>query len=130
MSDLNSYPESSPAPLHTNKGSETYERRALDVVVVRLKAMHEDVDGIKSVLKDLTVAINRLALVEERQTQTANALERAFATMKEIEGRISKLELANVNTSRTSALMDKLMWGVIAAVGAAVLTLVLIGAKP
>lgn len=146
MTDLNGYPDSSPIPLSASRAGE-YERRTLDTVVVKLKSLHEDVTDMKDVLRDLTVAINRLALVEERQIQTANALERAFValskvevrlteveqtnvvrTLPKLEDRVSKLELSNVNTSRTSASFDKIIWMVVTAVGTAILTSVVIGA--
>lgn len=124
MSDVNGYPESGPMPLHIPSGGGEYERRSLDLVVVKIKALHTDVSDMKDVLKELTQAINRLALVEERQTQTAHALERAFVTLKEIEGRVSKLELSNVNTARTSATVDKVVWVIITAVVVAVLAVI------
>ena len=126
VSELNGFPESGPIPLQ--QGDPTYERRSLDMVVLKLKALHTDVNDMKGILKELTQAINRLALVEERQTQTAASLERAFVALKEVEGRVSTLELSNVNTSRTSASFDKIVWMAVTAVGTAILTLVLIGA--
>jgi hypothetical protein len=92
------------------------ERRNIDVVVMRLESLHSDVSDMKDVLKELTVAINRLALVEERQSQTASALERAFVALKEVEARTTKLELSNVTTTRAAVLMDKVIWAVIGAV--------------
>jgi len=123
MTDRNGFPDSGPTPL-PDRASETYERRSLDIVVVKLKSLHSDVTEMRDVLKELTVAINRLALVEERQAQTALALERAFATMTKLEERLGRLELSNVNTARTSATVDKIIWVVITAVVVAVLAII------
>jgi hypothetical protein len=85
-------------------------------IIVKLELLHEDVGDMKAVLKDLTIAINRLALVEERQAQTAASLERAFSALEKVEGRVSVLELSNVNTSRTSHWLDKAIVAIIAAI--------------
>jgi hypothetical protein len=109
-------------------------------IIVKLELLHDDVSDMKSVLREMTAAINRLALVEERQATTAVALERAFTVLKELESRMSTLEktgasvdvvelqkrtavleLANVNTSRTSSLVDQSIWLVLAGVIGAVM---------
>ena len=102
--------------------SRAYTRRNDDGIAIKLELLHADVNGVKDVLRELTVAINRLALVEERQTQTAQALERAFIALKEVEQRVAKLELSNVNTSRTSSTVDNIATLVIVSVVVAVLT--------
>lgn len=105
-----------------------FGRRSNDSgIIVKLELLHDDVSDMKSVLKELTVAINRLAVVEERQQQTATALERAFAALEKVEMRTSALELANVNTSRTSSMVDKGAWLIIGAVVTAIM--VAIGLK-
>jgi hypothetical protein len=94
----------------------------MDTVVLRIKALHEDVSDMKDVLKELTAAINRLALVEERQAQTALALERAFAALTKVEDRLARLELAGVNSTRTSAMVDKGIWIIVTAIVVSVLS--------
>lgn len=105
-----------------------FGRRSNDSgIIVKLELLHDDVSDMKSVLKELTVAINRLAIVEERQQQTAASLERAFTALEKVEARTTVLELANVNTSRTSTLIDKSLWLLVGAVITGVL--VAIGVK-
>jgi len=58
----------------------------------KLMSLHDDVYEIKSALKDLTSAITKLALIEERQTVTNTALERAFGAISRVEDRLSELE--------------------------------------
>lgn len=58
----------------------------------KLHTLHADVSEIKSVLKDLTQAITKLALIEERQGVTNAALERAFNAITRIENRLTELE--------------------------------------
>jgi hypothetical protein len=63
-----------------------------DVLSHKLQTLHEDVGEMKAVLKDLTAAITKLALIEERQTQAAAAQERAFKALERVEQRVSDLE--------------------------------------
>lgn len=59
---------------------------------VRLETLHKDVGEIKAALRDLTKAITKLALIEERQTQAAASLDRAFVALERLERRIQRLE--------------------------------------
>lgn len=63
-----------------------------NVLTVKLEALHTDVTEVKSALNKLSDAITKLALVEERQAQTADALERAFKAIGKIEDRLSSME--------------------------------------
>jgi hypothetical protein len=65
----------------------------------------------------LTDAITKLALVEERQTRSAEALERAFVTIEKMSDRIGALErqlpmLMN-QAGRASGWVDKVMWAAV-----------------
>ncbi len=62
------------------------------VLTIKLAALHDDVSEVKTALNKLSEAITKLALVEERQAQTADALERAFKAIGKIEDRLSALE--------------------------------------
>lgn len=62
------------------------------VLAIKLEALHGDVAEVKTALNKLSEAITKLALVEERQSQTAEALERAFKAIGKIEDRLSALE--------------------------------------
>jgi hypothetical protein len=64
----------------------------------KLISLHEDVTEIKGALRDLTSAITKLALIEERQTVTNAALERAFGAISRVEDRLTEIErLAPMN---------------------------------
>ena len=58
----------------------------------KLMSLHDDVSEIKGALRDLTSAITKLALIEERQTVTNAALERAFVAISRVENRLTELE--------------------------------------
>lgn len=66
--------------------------KELNELASKLMSLHEDVSEIKGALKDLTSAITKLALIEERQSVTNAALERAFVAISRVEDRLSELE--------------------------------------
>ena len=78
-----------------------------NVLTVKLDMLHSDVVDMKTALNQLSKAITKLALVEERQAQTADALERAFKAISKIEDRLSALEHAAPKSKETSAWVDR-----------------------
>lgn len=93
------------------------QNETLAVLNTRLGALHEDVGEMKTVLRSLTEAINRLALIEQQQQQTAAAIERAFKTIEKVEircetaeKRIGAIEQQMTNVTRTSSWVDKAVW--------------------
>lgn len=86
------------------------------VLAAKLEMLHGDVVDVKTALAKLSEAITKLALVEERQAQTAEALERAFKAIGKIEDRLSKLELTQPKHKETSAWVDRFIIGIVVAV--------------
>lgn len=78
-----------------------------------LVAVRDDIRDIKETLKSLANSMIKLALVEERQAQTAAAQERLFAALAAFEARVAKLEITTANSSRTSKLIDSAMVGTV-----------------
>jgi hypothetical protein len=74
---------------------------------MRLNALHEDIGEIKVALGKLSDAITKLALVEERQTQAAQALERAFKAIEKIESRLTSLEHKNIFNGISNKWVDR-----------------------
>lgn len=89
-------------------------RREGDIFIA---ALRDDIRDMKDALKALADSMSRLAVVEERHSQTANGLERAFEVLKSLEARVSALELATVNNNRTSHWVDKAAIAALAALG-------------
>jgi chromosome segregation ATPase len=87
----------------------------INVLANQLTTLHEDVVEMKDALKSLSTAITKLALIEERQAQAGNALQRAFEAIERIERRLSDVERVGMDASRTSAWMDRALWAVAAA---------------
>ena len=87
----------------------------VNLLSAKLHTLHTDVSDIKGTLKDLTAAINKLALVEERLSNTTAAQERSFKAIERLEERIDELEKKNINADNTSKWLDR---GLVAALGA------------
>lgn len=88
----------------------------VSMLSVRLQTLHTDVSDIKGTLKDLTTAINKLALVEERISNAVAAQERTFKVIEKIEERIERLEKAQALDESQSKWLDR---GFVALLGAA-----------
>lgn len=97
----------------------------LAILNTRLAALHEDVGDMKNALGKLTEAIAKLAVIEQQQSQSAGAIERAFKTIEKIEGRCEKaesriaaIELQMPMVTQTSGWVERV---VVALVGAALM---------
>jgi hypothetical protein len=86
------------------------------VLTVKIDMLHSDVVDMKTALSELSKAITKLALVEERQAQTADAMERAFKAIGKIEDRISVLEISAPKTKETNTWVDRFILGIVMAV--------------
>jgi hypothetical protein len=64
----------------------------LDVLGARFEALGKDLAEMKAVLRSVSDAITKLALVEERQTQAAASIARAFESLEKIDARLERLE--------------------------------------
>lgn len=84
-----------------------------DVLNVRLDALHSDMGEMKTTLNKLSDAITKLALIEQTQSQTAEALERAFKTIEKIETRVAALELAQPKNDFASTWVDRILTGIV-----------------
>lgn len=113
------------------------EKADADIAVIseKLIRLHGDVGDMKSILRDLTTAVTKLAVVEERQGQTSLALERAFTALEKLEKRLEEQDRENdtrfkVIEREMPSLIEKRGWmvalilAVIGAVGMAVTKLV------
>jgi prefoldin subunit 5 len=87
----------------------------VSLLSARLQTLHTDVSDIKGTLKDLTSAINKLALVEERITNAVAAQERSFKAIEKLEERIDALERSQVTTDNTNKWIDR---GIVAGLAA------------
>jgi len=81
--------------------------------------------SIEDALRELTQQVGRLVLIEERQSQTSAAVERAFSEIRAQDARIKTLELAQPITVRTNIWFERGLIAIAAAVGTVVLKVTL-----
>lgn len=96
----------------------------------KLDAIIGDVGEIKQSLKELTQAVNRLALVEERLANTTDALDRAFKEIEKQDHRIKTLEQAQPIQKQSSDIVQKAIGMIIVVVFSAMIGAVLINPRP
>ena len=97
----------------------------INVVITRIGLLSDDVGELKETLRQIASAVTRLALVEERQMQTNEALSRAFKQIDKVEIKLTSIEQRLVALERmqpqqqqTSAWVTTMLW---ATAGAAVM---------
>lgn len=76
----------------------------------RLDVLHEDVTEMKQALKELSTAVTKLALIEERQTHSMNNMERLFTSIEAVEQRLLKLEQHAPDQKRLNIWVDRATW--------------------
>lgn len=93
-------------PTHSREG-------LIQVIAVRLDNLHADVSGMRDVLKELATAVTKLAVIEERQGQAAQALERAFKVLENVEARLDALEHAQPLQQQATDWAKAGVWAVV-----------------
>ena len=91
-------------------------------IEAKLEMLHDDFNDMKSVLKELAVAVNRFAIVEERQMQSSSLISRLTDSIQSIEMRVTEIEtavkLAAIKNRSTTQWVDR---SIAAIVGAAMI---------
>lgn len=97
----------------------------INIIITHLDLLSEDVEELNETLRQIASAVTRLAIVEERQMQTNEALSRAFKQIEKldlkltgIEQRLGTLERVQPQQQQTTTWVVSAVW---AAAGAAVL---------
>lgn len=97
----------------------------INVVITRLGLLSEDVGELKETLRQIASAVTRLALVEERQMQTNEALSRAFKQIDKLDLKLTGIEQRLGTLERLQPLQQQtngwVMTSVWIAAGAAVM---------
>lgn len=97
----------------------------INVVITRLGILSDDVGELKETLRQIATAVTRLALVEERQMQTNEALSRAFKQIDKLDLKLTGIEQRLGTLERLQPLQQQTNWWVMTSVwiaaGAAVM---------
>lgn len=73
----------------------------------KFDSLSEVVSDMKTALKELTNAITKLTLIEERQSHAATAQERIFTCIEKIEARLETLEHQVPANKKVSVWLDR-----------------------
>jgi 1-deoxy-D-xylulose 5-phosphate reductoisomerase len=84
---------------------------ALAVLSHKVDSLHHDVTDMKSALKDVANALNKLTLVEERQSQANANQKRMSEKLDKIEARVDALEKSDVTQSQAATWVMNAVWG-------------------
>ena len=91
----------------------------INVVITRLGLLSEDVGELKETLRQIASAVTRLALVEERQMQTNEALSRAFKQIDKLDMKLTSIEQRIGSLERMQPIQQQTNGWVLTAVWAA-----------
>lgn len=95
------------------------DRRAgsADIALLSIKfdTIHGDVTEIKGAIREMTAAVNKLAVIEERLATAVSAQERAFRAIAKIDERVTALEQKAPLNDKTTVWVDRVVLAVIGA---------------
>lgn len=81
-----------------------------NAVMVRLDRMEKTQDETRDTLREVAAAINKMALIEERQQVASSAIERLAAEQKRIDERMRALEISEPMQAQTAEWVKNAVW--------------------
>lgn len=95
---------------------------SIAIINSKLDRFHDDMVELRDAMTKMADAVGKVVLLEERQVQAAQALERAFKAIEKLghgqdalEKRIAELEKRSPEASRVHAWVDRAIWAAAAA---------------
>lgn len=82
----------------------------------RITGMQSDISEIKGSLNVMAAALQKLAVIEERQANAAAAQERAFTEIYRLQAKVERLEAERAHNTSTNKWVDRGIVGVVTAV--------------
>ena len=113
--------------MKTNFENTNMDDTTVKIVADRLQSLHQDVnelkDSMRESMKDMSSAVTKLVLLEERNTQTVRLIERAMKELDDQKSEHNKLvdkvnnlaEQAPLNR-QTNRMIDALIYAVVGGV--------------
>ena len=81
-----------------------------NAILVRLDRMEKTQDETRDTLREMAAAINKLAVIEERQQVASSAIERLMAEHKKIDERLRALEIAEPMQVQATEWVQRAVW--------------------
>lgn len=106
--------------------AEAVQNQRVLEALFRVEAMSKDMGDIKDAMKDMAKAIERLAVIEERQSAASAAIGRAFTELDKHDKRITEIEKAQPLQQQSSDWMQRAVWAIVTAVATAIGSLVIV----
>lgn len=88
----------------------------IDILATKIERLHADIADMRMSMREMASAITKLAVVEERQAQTAQGLERAFKAIERVEERVARLEELAPSSKSASLWIDRTITAIVATV--------------
>jgi chromosome segregation ATPase len=76
-------------------------------------SVKDELRALRDAMQRMSEAVMRLALVEERQAATSQAIERVMVTVERIDERVRALEVAEPGQRRVQEWVERAAWGAI-----------------
>lgn len=83
------------------------DEHSLALLAHSVRQLADGQAAIREEMRDLTNAVTRLAIFEERQARQSEALDRAFKAIEKVEDRATVLELHAPEARRIHAWVDR-----------------------
>jgi predicted nucleic acid-binding Zn-ribbon protein len=93
----------------------------LAVAIAKIESISGDMAEIKQTMRELAVAVSKLAVIEERQASTNDAITRAFKDINKLSDRIVVLEQSQPIQRQSSDMVQTAIKYIVAAVLGAIL---------
>lgn len=91
-----------------------------EISVTEFSALREDIGELRAAMTKMVEALERLARLEERQGNSARALERAFLDISKVDIkadaldiRLKNLEIAQPSNNKTSEWVERIGYGAV-----------------
>lgn len=81
-----------------------------NAVLVRLDRMEKTQDETRATLHEVAAAINKLAVIEERQQVASSAIERLAEEQKKLDERMRALEVAEPMQVQAAEWVQRAVW--------------------
>lgn len=80
-----------------------------------IQRIREDQHAMRAAIENMSEAVTRLALVEERQSAASTAIERLVQSIEKLDERLRRLEVAEPMQAKASEWVQSAVWAAAAA---------------